>query len=258
MPTLASLHYFAHESLNYSRPAMILIHGAGAHHLFWPPQIRRLAGQRTFALDLPGHGRSGGVGHHRIEDYVASVLDLMRGLGVNAAVWVGHSMGGAIALEAALRHPQRVLGLGLIGSGARLRVDPVMLRKSSEEATFSAALSMMGARSFSAATPPRLRELAMQRMSEMRSTVLHGDWMACDNFDVMDRLSTIDRPALIVCGVEDQMTPVGYSKYLQAHIPGSQLHIIPDAGHMVMLEQPDRTAQLLDRFLESIAYQPGL
>lgn len=98
----------------------------------------------------------------------------------------------------------------------------------------------------------------MQRMSEMRSTVLHGDWMACDNFDVMDRLSTIDRPALIVCGVEDQMTPVEYSKYLHAHIPGSQLHIIPDAGHMVMLEQPDRTAQLLDRFLESIAYQPGL
>ena len=248
------LHYTSSEAHSVLRPPVLLIHGAGGHHLSWPPQIRRLHDQRVYAVDLPAHGRSDGIGRQRIEDYANDVLGLMDDLRIYRAVLIGHSMGGAIALDIAIRHPKRVLGLGMIGSGARLPLDPAILRNASQEANFPVAVKQIGERSFAAATPARLRELALERMAATRSSVLHGDLMACDEFDRMADLGSIESPTLIVCGVEDQMTPPKYSQYLHHQIAGSVLHIVQDAGHMVMLEQPERVAEHLLNFLNSIAY----
>jgi pimeloyl-ACP methyl ester carboxylesterase len=211
----------------------------------------------VYAVDLPAHGRSDGIGRQRIEDYSNDVLALMDELRINRAVLIGHSMGGAIAMDSAIRHPKRVLGLGLIGSGARLPLDPAILRNASQEANFPVAVKQIGERSFSAATPVRLRELALERIAGMRPSVLYGDLIACDAFDRMADLWTINFPTMIVCGVDDQMTPPKYSQYLHQHIAGSVLHIVQDAGHMVMLEQPDRVAEHLAQFLNSITYEPG-
>jgi len=257
MPTASNLHYYASEADNYLRPPAVLIHGAGGQQLYWPPQIRRLHDQRMFAMDLPGHGLSDGIGNHLVEDYVEDILKFMDQLRLNSAVLIGHSMGGAIALAAALQYPRRVLGLVLVGSGARLRVDPAILRNAAQDATFPAALSLISERSFAPHTRQRLKELALQRMAEMRSSVLHGDLVACDSFDVVGQLARIDTPTLIVCGAEDQMTPPRYSEYLHANIPGSDVQIIANAGHMVMLEQPDQVADALSSFLDSIHYRPG-
>jgi pimeloyl-ACP methyl ester carboxylesterase len=116
------------------------------------------------------------------------------------------------------------------------------------------AVKQIGERSFAAATPARLRELALERMAATRSSVLHGDLMACDEFDRMADLGSIESPTLIVCGVEDRMTPPKYSQHLHHQIAGSVLHIVQDAGHMVMLEQPERVAEHLLNFLNSIGY----
>ena len=120
MPTAAGLYYFAHEANDHSRLPVILIHGAGGNHLSWPPQLRRLPDQRIFAPDLPAHGKSEGIGRHTIEDYVQDVLEFMSELKIYSAILVGHSMGSAVALSAAIHFPKRVTALGLIGSGARL------------------------------------------------------------------------------------------------------------------------------------------
>lgn len=258
MPTAAKLHYFASGAQDFDRPPLLLIHGAGGHHLYWPPQIRRISHHRIFAMDLPGHGQSDGIGRDRIEDYVEDVVAFMGAVGLNSAVWIGHSMGGAIALCAALHQPGRVLGLGLVGSGARLRVDPDLLSHASREATFAAALKLIGERSFSDRSDARLRQLAIQRMSQMRSTVLHGDLVACNAFDVTSRLGELDVPSLIVCGAEDRMTPPRYSEFLHSAMPGSELLMIRDAGHMVMLEKPEETAGALGRFVNSIPFKPGV
>jgi pimeloyl-ACP methyl ester carboxylesterase len=257
MPVTSGLHYFASGADNVLRPPAILIHGAGGHHLFWPAQIRRLHDQRIFAPDLPGHGKSSGLGHHMIADYVDVLLEFVQALKLSTVVLVGHSMGGAMALDFAARFPRRVLGLVLVGSGARLRVAPDLLRTTSNPSTLPEAIKLLSQLSFAPQTDVRLKELASRRLAETRLPVLHGDLLACEAFDASDRLSELSMPTLVVCGTADKMMPPVHSTHLREHISGARLELVPDAGHMVMLEKPEVVAQLLSDFLDSIAYQPG-
>jgi pimeloyl-ACP methyl ester carboxylesterase len=257
MPVAASLYYFAHLEEEHLRPPVILIHGAGGHHLHWPPEIRRLTGQRIFAPDLPGHGKSDGVGRQSVADYAQCVLDLLDTLYLHKAVIIGHSMGAAIALTLALDHPRRVLGLGVIGGGARLRVSPDLILNTASPVTMPHALQAIAELAFSPKVEPHLKQTAMQRMAATRPTVLNGDFIACDQFDVMDRLAKIRVPTLVMCGADDRMTPLRYSEYLSASIKHAQLAVIPDAGHMVMIEKPMAVAVALSEFINRFSYRPG-
>ncbi len=257
MPVASGLYYFANQADHLARPPVILIHGAGGNHLYWPPQVRRLPNQRIFAVDLPGHGKSEGLGYHTIDDYADSIIEFLEALKLSGAVLAGHSMGSAIALSAAIRFPKRVVGLVLVGGGAKLRVAPAILQSASNLSAFANAVQMVTDFSFAPQTGERLKELAAQRMSETRPTVLHGDFVACDAFNAMDQLSEISVPTLVLCGDKDQMTPPKYSEFLRDHIAGARMEVVPNAGHMVMLEQPEKTAGILDDFLNTVSYQPG-
>jgi pimeloyl-ACP methyl ester carboxylesterase len=257
MPVAASLYYFSHLEAEHLRPPVVLIHGAGGNHLHWPPEIRRLIDQRIFAPDLPGHGKSDGVGRQSMADYAQCILDLLDSLYLHKAILVGHSMGAAIALTLALDHPRRVLGLGLIGAGARLRVSPDLIQSTSSPATLPSAFQMISETAFSPRVEPRLKQLAMQRMAVTRSTVFYGDFIACNQFDVMERLGKVRVPALVLCGADDRMTPLRYSEYLAEKIKRAQLVIVPEAGHMVMIEKPKETAAALLEFIKGFEYRPG-
>lgn len=249
MSEAAGLHYFSHGDENKNRPPVIFLHGAGGNYLSWPPQLRHLKGQRIFAPDLPGHGKSGGAGRRSISDYASDVIEFMNALALPSAVLVGHSMGAAIALMLAIHQPQFVSGLCLIGGGAKMRVAPAILDLTSHADTFPNAVDLIVNNSFSQYASPRLKELTTQRMLETRPSVLHADFMACNAFDVMSDLSRVKTRTLILCGAEDKMTPPKFSEFLRGAIPGAELEIIPDAGHMLMLEKPDEVAALLERFL---------
>jgi pimeloyl-ACP methyl ester carboxylesterase len=257
MPIAAEMYYFANEEENWSRPAVILIHGAGGTHLNWPPEIRRIAGQRIYALDLPGHGKSDGFGLQTIEDYARAVLDFMDALKIRKAVFVGHSMGGVIALYLGVHNPSRTLGLGLVATGPRLRVSPAILEKTETSATFALAVQDINDLAFGPQADARLKELAGQRMAEVRPAVLHGDFLACDAYDEAHLLGRIKAPALIVCGTQDKLTPLHLSEQLKARLKDSILYTVESAGHMVMLEEPQKVAAPLNLFLETITYQPG-
>jgi pimeloyl-ACP methyl ester carboxylesterase len=219
--------------------------------------VRRLPGQRIFAPDLPGHGKSEGVGRQSIDDYAQCILDYLDALHIHKAILVGHSMGAAIALALALDHPRRALALGLIGGGARLKVSPDLIHSASSPATLPSALQMIAEMAFSPNTEPQLQQLAMQRMAATRSTVFHGDFIACNQFDVMDRLGKVRAPTLVVCGANDRMTPPRYSEHLATSIRRAQRVLIPDAGHMVMIEKPKAVADALSTFISGITYRPG-
>jgi len=252
MPISSGLYYFSHGEDKVERPPVILIHGAGGTHLHWPPQIRRLAGQRVYAPDLPGHGKSDGVARQDIWEYSAVLAKFMEGVKLKKAVFVGLSMGSGIALQMALRYPKRVLGLGLLGSGAKLRVAPAVLESSANPSAFLATVHMVVENSYGPDVLPQVKELALQQLEETRPSVLHSDFLACDSFDVMERISKINVPTVLICGAEDRMTPVKYSEYLRDHIEGARLEVIEGAGHMVMIEKPDETAKVLEDFLNSI------
>ncbi|MBK8419697.1 alpha/beta hydrolase [Candidatus Villigracilis saccharophilus] len=254
MPIAADLYYFSHESQDNSvkRPPLILIHGAGGSYISWPAQIRRLEGERIFALDLPGHGQSEGVGRHSVDEYAEDVIAFMKALKIRAAVLVGISMGSAIALTVALKYPKKVLGLGLLGGGAKLRVAPPVLEWAANPNTFESAVDMVNENCFSEGAPQSLLALSKKQMMEIRPPVFHGDLLACNEFDVIGQLEKMDLPALIICGAEDKMTPVKFSELLKSRIANSQLHVIEHAGHMVMLEQPDRIAELLKEFVDNL------
>lgn len=254
MPVTTELYYFAHgtEEQIDNRPPVILLHGAGGIHLSWPPQIRRLAGEKIYAPDLPGHGKSQGSGRQSIDEYADDVIAFMKELKIHAAVMVGHSMGSAVALTLALKHPGKVLGLGLIGSGSKLRVSQTLLETVSNSNTYEAAVDMVNENCFSKETPQNLLALSRRYMLEIRPPVLSGDFLACNEFDVTSQLEKINVPTLILCGAEDRMMPPKLSELLQSGIANSQLHILENAGHMVMLEQPNAVADLLKKFIDGI------
>ena len=254
MPTTTKLYYFAHttEDQVVKRPPVILIHGAGGTHLSWPPQIRRLAGEKIYAPDLPGHGKSEGEGRQSIDEYAEDIIVFMAELKIRSAVIVGISLGGAVALTLALKYPKQVLGLGLLGSGSKLPVSPMLLETAGNPIAFESAVETVIKNCFSPESSQNLIELSKRTMLEIRPPVLLGDLLACNEFDVTSQLGKIKAPTIIICGAEDQMTPLKFSELLQAGIVNSQLHILDNAGHMVMLEKPDAVADLLKQFIDNI------
>ncbi len=258
MPVAGNLYYSLHHDVNSENPPLVLIHGAGGMNLYWPPEVRRLPGYNVYAVDLPGHGKSDMLdGQQTIGDYARYFVQWLESIQLRRAVLIGHSMGGAIAMALAIHHPEYVVGLGLIGSGARLRVHPEVLSFTADQTTFYKAVDFLVSYSFCPDAPPRLVELATKRLEDTRQSVLYGDLVACDRFDVMDQLSAIQQDTLVLCGEDDHMTPVRYAQYLASSIPHARLQVIPRAGHMVMLEQPRLVADSLLSFLKDLTFRPG-
>lgn len=254
MPVAADMYYHLYEGGQAASPPIVLIHGAGGNCLYWPSELRRLPQQRVYAPDLPGHGKSNGRGQQSIYAYARLIMEWLNATGTARAVFIGHSMGSAICLTLALHYPEQVLALGLIGAGARIRVSPEILAYSANPTTYHKAVEALIGNAFSPAADPKLVDQAGKRMLEIRPSVLHGDLLACDAFDIQESLECITQPALVVCGAEDRLTPVRYSQLLAGTLPGAALEIIPEAGHMVMLEKPEAVAGLFSEFVAQIPF----
>ncbi|MGC8838661.1 MAG: alpha/beta fold hydrolase [Anaerolineae bacterium] len=248
IPDTGERLFYALHRAEGARAEVVLIHGAGGSHVHWPAALRRLPGATVYALDLPGHGRSEGEGRQSLGAYRDAVRAFLEAAALERAVLVGHSMGGAIALEVALRYPRRLAGLVLVGSGARLRVAPALLQALRED--YPRAVENLVQWLFAEGAPEQTRRAARRQLLEANPRVVYGDFLACDAFDVMAELPQVETPTLVVCGTEDRMTPLKYSEYLAAHIPGARLEVIPGGGHMVMLEQPEPVARAVSAFLE--------
>jgi pimeloyl-ACP methyl ester carboxylesterase len=249
MPVAAGIAYELHGGgrRNLGRPPLLLVHGAGATRLDWPASIRRLPGAEVLAIDLPGHGDSPGAGGDQIGAYRERVLAFLDALRVERATWVGHSMGSAIALSASLESRERVAALVLVGSGARLRVHPAILELVAKEESLPEAIELFASACFGSGSAQRTIEPWRARLADSRG--LRDDLRACDGFDVMGRLAEVTCRTLVVCGQDDRMTPIKYSRYLADEIAGAELCLVPNAGHMVMLEKPRAVAEAVRAFL---------
>ncbi len=243
------LFYRSHGAAGPERGqnALILVHGAGGTLMNWPPGIRRLPDRSVYAIDLPGHGRSSGPGLESIPDYLDALLGFADALDLPRFTLAGHSMGSAIAIEMALRHPERLAGIVLIGAGARLSVKPSILTGLREQ--YDETCAWLVKQLFGPETDRRLPIGYLRYLSLLNQSLLYGDFLACDAFDRTDQISSIRTPALIICGEDDRMTPPAASRFLHEQIVGSRLELIDNAGHMVMLEKPETVASMVAGFL---------
>ncbi len=235
---------------NPGGPPLVLVHGAGGDLMHWPANLRRLPGHRVYALDLPGHGKSAGVGFTAVADYAEAVRRWADDLGLPKFVLAGHSMGGAVAVEYALRHPGGLAGLVLVSTGARLRVAPQLLAGvlNDRDGTVDLLVRWM----YGDWADPNLLRLGARRLREVPPEVLHADFVACDTFDRRADVARIELPTLIVCGSADVMTPLKLSQSLHDQIAGSELVILPDAGHMAAIQQPEPVGAAVQAFLERL------
>ena len=243
------IFYALHDTPHGARDGipLVFIHGAGENHLVWPAALRRMPGAQVYAIDLPGHGKSGGSGRASIAEYAAFLAGLLGGLRIRRAVIAGHSMGGAIAQQFGLTYPARTAALILIATGARLRVASQILEQTQSD--LPAAADLITRLEWGPDTPEQMIRLGRRQLLANRPEVIHGDYLACNAFDVMDRLGDIRSPTLVIGGTADQMTPPQYATYLAEHIAGARLSFIDGAGHMVMLEREEAVARAVEQFL---------
>jgi len=228
---------------------LLFIHGAGGTHRHWGYQLQGLKKANRYAVDLPGHGRSEGSGQTSIKGYAELILQFLNNVGLAEVTLVGHSMGGAIAQYLALEHARRVERLVLVGTGARLRVLPSFLEGLLND--FPATVEAMLGWAYSSETPDSVIRVGQEEWLDNDPQVVHDDFAACDEFDVMGRLSEVKCPTLVVCGEVDRLSPPKYAHFLKDNIPRARLALVPHAGHMVMLERPEVVNQAIEQFLSA-------
>lgn len=247
-------YWIGRSGLSAGREVVLFIHGAGGGQFVWSFQKaffeRRV---HPVILDLPGHGESGGPGEKDIGRYAEHVHSFLKALDLRDVFLVGHSMGGAIVQFMALNFPERIKGIILAGTGARLRVVPIILN--GIQNSFEETVRKITRFAYSQKNWADLIERGISDLLRCRPEVLYGDFLACDRFDVTSSVGQIDVPALILCGEEDELTPVKYSQFLHEKIKGSRLEVLPNAGHMVMIESPMAFNEKIDQFISECRLQ---
>lgn len=229
---------------------LVFVHGAGDSARAWREQVAYF-GTRAYALDLPGHGERADTlpDYVEVADYARAVWTIIQTeLSLEHPIIVGHSLGGLIALQMGLDFGAHLGGLVLIGTGARMRVLPALL----EAARTDPAQAQRTLKQFSSAetSEPALTANALNEQGSSKPGMLYRDLMACNGFDVMDRLGELQNlPTLIICGEQERNAPVKYSVYLRDHIPGSALRVIPEAGHYVQREKPKEVNRAIAEWL---------
>jgi pimeloyl-ACP methyl ester carboxylesterase len=249
-----TIHYLAvGDPAARSGQRVLYVHGTGCNAEVWAPHMALIADAHTpVAIDLPGHGRSPGRGFRGVADYAHFVVELAKALGWSRFVVVGHSLGGAVALMAALYHADRLNGLVLVDTGGRLRVHPELLQGAREAAEGGRPAATDRSWAYASRTPQAVVDRVQVLTAQTDPWVTYGDWIADDTFDVLGRLKHIRIPTLAVCGAEDRLTPVKYHQHLAAQIPGCRLAIVDGAGHWVFWEQPEAFTRTVRAFLDAL------
>ena len=189
--------------LDPRRSTLVFIHGAGESSLLWNAQVEGLRDRvNTVALDLPGRGRSGGSARQTVPDYAAVLVDFITTLAAPQPIPCGLSMGGAITQQLLLDHSAYFRAGVIVSSGARLRVLPALFDQiGTDMRAYADLIDRLG---FSEKTPASVKQPFLEDSLKANPRVAHGDFKACDGFDVMQRVGAIRVPVLVISAEDDQ------------------------------------------------------
>jgi pimeloyl-ACP methyl ester carboxylesterase len=232
---------------------ILFIHGAGSNGHTWIHQGEALDKNHSpIALDLPGHGRSGGVeGLRTVGDYADFIAAFLDALKIRSAVILGHSMGGAIAMDLALRHSSRVEALILSCTAAKFNISTDRI-EALRAVTTGRAPQAFNTDGYSPKTIKENFDAVREGWMEQIKTdprVRYADSLACSLFDLREAIARIDKPTLVIAGVDDQGTTPADAEFTAAKIRGAKLKIIPDAGHFIPRERPAEYNSAIEQFV---------
>ncbi|PJM97533.1 bifunctional 3-oxoadipate enol-lactonase/4-carboxymuconolactone decarboxylase PcaDC [Streptomyces sp. CB01373] len=243
-------------------PVLILGPSLGTTWHMWDRQVPELTKQwRVFRFDLPGHGGAPAYPADSVSDLVTRLLATLDGLGVQRFGYAGCALGGAIGIELALRHPERLASLALIATSPRFgtadefRQRGVIVRTNGLDPIARTSPERWFTTGFAAAQPA-ITEWAVQ----MVRTTDPGCYIAaCEALAVFDARADLGRigvPTLVLVGSDDQVTGPAQARTLVAGIRDARLAVVPGASHLVPVEQPVAVTDLLVRHFSS-AWHPG-
>ncbi len=244
-------------------PPVVLLHPFPANHEFWLPVAQALATRYRVVLpDLRGHGDSGlGDGPATMEKHAGDIVRVMDDADIRRAPLVGVSIGGYALFELWRRDRGRVAALGLFNTKApadssdaragRLQAATDVLERGTEPFFESMIPRLLGKSTWE--TRPDLVAGALRMMRKMSpEDVAQVQRGMAERPDSVGTLKTIHVPTLLVTGEEDILTGLNEAELMRLHISGSQLRVIPKAGHYSPWEQPEEAVKLLRQFLERL------
>ena len=244
-----------------SGPPVVLLHPFPCHHEFWNPVAEALDSRYRLILpDLRGHSDSEiGEGPALMQKHAGDVARVLDAVGVGKAAFVGCSIGGYILFEFWRRFRERGTSLALCdtrpqsdtadGRANRLKAAASVLEQGTEPFIESMIPKLLGRTTV--AMWPDLVEGARTMMRKMSaediSLVLRG---MAERPDSVADLKSINVPTLIVIGEEDVLSTVADGELMRQNIAGSQLKVVPKAGHYAPWEQPELVGKVLRQFLD--------
>ncbi len=244
-----------------ARPPVLLLHGIGGGRQAWGDAgsatgaALAAAGHLTLAVDLPGYGLSPTIEPFDLAGLARCVLALIDHLGVGPVVLVGHSMGGMVAQELAALAPDRLAGLVLASTspafgkpGGDWQRDFLQSRFAPLDAGLGMAglaaqlvptmVAPGGAAAFAEGTAPPVLAAAQAMMAGVPEATYRRAVAALVSFDRRANLPRIAVPTLLVTGEHDSTAPPEVSRRMAERIPGAVCTVVPAAGHLLNLEQP--------------------
>ncbi|MFB8755434.1 bifunctional 3-oxoadipate enol-lactonase/4-carboxymuconolactone decarboxylase PcaDC [Streptomyces nigra] len=243
-------------------PVLILGPSLGTTWHMWDRQVPELTQQwRVFRFDLPGHGGAPAHPAGSVTDLAQRLLATLDGLGVQRFGYAGCALGGAVGIELALRHPERVASLALIAASPRFgtadefRQRGVIVRSNGLDPIARTSPDRWFTSGFAAAQPA-ITEWAVQMVRTTDPGCYIAACEALASFDVRPQLAGVTVPTLVLVGSDDQVTGPAEARTLVAGIPDARLAVVPGASHLVPVEQPAAVTDLLVRHF-STAWQPA-
>ena len=241
------------------KPLIIFVHGSGLTHMTWVLQTRYFAfhGYSCLALDMPGHGLSEGKSLKSIEemaDWISKVIDAV---GFKEASLVGHSQGCLVTIECSARYPEKIKTLSLMGGAGAIPMNSELLDLAENNDPKAVDLMMDWAHGpaghFGGHPVPGLYHINTGGMLAKSRTIkdtLGVDFRACENYtNGFEAAKKLDLPTLSILAEKDRMCRLNDGKKLSECIKGSEVHIIKNCGHMMLLEEADKTLAILKKFI---------
>ena len=235
---------------------LVLMHPVGLDLTFWESTVPLLpAGIETHALDFRGHGQSDPpAGPFTLDDLAADVIGYLDRMQIGQAVFCGVSMGGMVAQKIALAHPGRAAGLILANTTSR--TDPALMAARAEKVKAGGMAGVLEDslnRWFTAGTmenSPALVERVRRRLLADDPQTHEWAWLALAKMDVLDQLSEIRCPCLVITGEHDRSTTPEMAKAMTQRLKNAEYAEIADASHMAFLEKPQAFAETVGQFLK--------